>query len=132
MNQRDFCKRFLAAMRAGDDAAMERMIDPEFELVEAQSLPYGGMYRGYAGWQELVRAVGTAFSGFRLELIGIVGEAPGALVVEFAISGRGRASGTPFATRVLEHWRFRGGRLVRIDPFYFDTHAVVTALAAEA
>lgn len=132
MNHRAFSERFLTAMRASDVATMGLMLHPDFELVEADSLPYGGTFRGLDGWQALIRAVVATFAGFRLTLIDYPGESAQALVVQFALSGRGRHSGTPFETRLLEHWRFRDDRLWRIDPFYFDTHLIVDAIGQGA
>jgi len=128
MSYRDFSERFLAAMRAGDAAAVGDMLHPDFELVEAASLPYGGTYRGLDGWLALTKKVGETFAGFRLSLIDYAGDSDDSLVVQFAISGRGRQSGVPFETRVLEYWRFRDGKLWRIDPFYFDTHLIVASI----
>lgn len=128
MTHHDFAHRFLAALRAGDTAAMGDMLHPDFELVEADSLPYGGSYRGLDGWLALTRTVTATFVGFRLELLDVAGEGADSIVLHFAISGRGRRSGTSFASRVLEYWRFRDGKLWRIDPFYFDTHLIVAAV----
>jgi len=128
MSHRDFADRFLAALGRGDSATIATMIHPNFELIEANSLPYGGTYKGLDGWVALTKAVGATFAGFRLQLLDYAGEGEDSLVVHFAISGRGRQSGTPFDTRVLEYWRFRDGKLVRIDPFYFDTALVVAAI----
>jgi len=128
MSHRDFAERFLAALRSNNAGAMAAMVHPDFEMVEADSLPYAGTYHGLDGWLTLTKAVGATFAGFRLQLLDYAGEGEDSLVVHFAISGRGRQSGTPFATRVLEYWRFRDGRIVRIDPFYFDTALVVAAI----
>jgi uncharacterized protein len=130
MSHRDFSERFLAALRTGDTAMMGAMLHPDFELIEADSLPYGGTYRGLDGWLALTRAVGTAFAGFRLTLLDVAGEGPESIVLHFAIAGRIRATGVPFESRVLEYWRFRDGKLWRIDPFYFDTHLIVAATDA--
>ena len=128
MSHRAFADRFLAAMRAGDAATMGDMLHPDFELIEADSLPYGGIYRGLNGWLALTQAVVATFAGFRIELIDVAGEGEESIVLHFAISARGRQSGLPFASRVLEYWRFRDGRLCRIDPFYFDTALIVAAI----
>ena len=128
MSNREFSERFLAAMRAGDVETMSDMLHPQFELIEADSLPYGGVYRGLDGWLALTKLVGEAFAGFRLKLIEYGGESADTLVILFEISGRGRHSGTAFQTRVLEYWQFRDGKLWRIDPFYFDTRLIVAAV----
>lgn len=127
MDYRTFSETFLGAMRAGDAATMEAMLDPEFQVVEADGLPYGGTYRGIAGWLDLSRAVIATWAKFRLELIEYAGHSEDSLVIHFAISGISRKTGKPFQSRVLEFWKFRDGRLLRIDPFYFDTQLLAAA-----
>ena len=129
MGHRQFSERFLAAMRAGDEAALREMMDPDFTVEEADSLPYGGTYRGVEGWMTLSRAVVAAWAGFRLELADYVAETPDSLVVRFRIAGRSRKTGRSFESSVMEWWMFKEGRLLRILPYYFDTHLLVAANA---
>ena len=127
MRYRQLCERFTAALAAADWATMEAMLDPDFEVVEAEGLPYAGTYRGAAGWRQLSGQVLATWSGFRLRTLEILGETDDSLVIRFAMSGRSRKTGTPFETSILELWRFRDDRLIGITPYYFDTHQLALA-----
>lgn len=127
MSHQQFAERFLAAVRGGDEATMREMLHPDFELEEAASLPYGGVYRGVDGWLSLCRAVVATWSKFRLTFLEFAGEAADSLVVRFAISGCSRRTLKPFESSVLELWRFKDGKLIRIAPYYFDTQLLVRA-----
>lgn len=122
LSHREFSERFLAATRSGDRTALAEMLHPAFEAEEAAGLPYRGMYRGVDGWLALGAAVVGAWSKFRLELLEYVAEDGDNFVVRFAISGESRRTGRAFETTVLEFWRFEGGKLREIHPYYFDTN----------
>ncbi|RYD56918.1 MAG: nuclear transport factor 2 family protein [Sphingomonadales bacterium] len=130
MKHRAICERFVAALGQGDWPAMEQMLDADFEVVEAEGLPYAGTYHGFEGWRRLSDAVLSTWSGFRLNLIEMHGGDEDAAVMRFAMSGRSRKTGTAWETTVLELWKFRDGKLARIDPYYFDTNLLARADAA--
>lgn len=127
MKYRGFCEQFVAALGVGDWARMEQLLHPDFEVVEAAGLPYAGVYRGAEGWRRLSDAVLSTWSGFRLALMEMHGGNEDAAVLRFAMSGRSRKTGTAWETSVLELWKFRDDRLIRIDPYYFDTHLLARA-----
>jgi uncharacterized protein len=122
MKHRKFCERFVAALAAGDFDTMGTMLHPDFVVVEADGLPYAGIYRGLDGWRALSRAVVETWAGFSIRPIAFLGETSNTFVVRFAISGRSRKTGNAFETTVLELWQFRDGLLAAIDPYYWDTH----------
>jgi ketosteroid isomerase-like protein len=132
LNHRQFCERFLTALGKADWPTMHAMLDPDFEVVEAAGLPYAGTYRGAEGWKQMSDAVLATWSKFRLGPPEILGETEDTVVVRFDMKGCSRRTGTPFETSVLELWRFRGDKLVRIEPHYFDTHLLAMADAGTA
>ncbi|HKT73751.1 MAG TPA: nuclear transport factor 2 family protein [Steroidobacteraceae bacterium] len=127
MSHRKFSEQFLAAMHSGDRAAMGQMLHAQFEVEEAASLPYGGVYRGTEGWLALCSAVVGTWAKFSLQLLEYAGESADSLVIRFAISGRSRKTGKSFESTVLELWRFKDGKLFRIYPYYFDTALLAAA-----
>lgn len=127
MKHRAFCEQFIAALGRGDWGTMEAMIHPEFEVVEAEGLPYAGTYRGFEGWRRLSEAVLETWSSFRISAIEMHGGDAESAIIRFAISGRSRRTGNPWESSILELWKFRDGRLARIDPYYFDTHLLAKA-----
>jgi ketosteroid isomerase-like protein len=103
------------------------MLDPEFILVEAESLPYGGTYKGLEGWRELSASIVRQWAGFKLTLLEYISSSENSLVVRFRISGRSRKTRRQFDTTVLELWRFRDNRLLEVHPYYWDTYALMVA-----
>lgn len=120
----------MAATQTVDKAALAALLHPDFECVEADGLPYAGVYRGLDGWMALGAAVIGAWSKFRIRPIEYPGESENAFTVRFAISGVSRKTGKAFETTVLELWHFKDGKLAAISPYYFDTHLLATVDAA--
>lgn len=127
MTHREFCERFIAAMSVGDFDTQGAMLDEHFVVHEAEGLPYAGDYRGIDGWRALSKAVVATWAGFRLKPLEFLGETADTFVVRFAISGRSRKTGKTFESTVLELWKFNGGQLREITPYYWDTHALALA-----
>jgi ketosteroid isomerase-like protein len=50
------------------------------------------------------------------------------LVAMFVMHAQARATQQELSFRVAELWRFRGEKVVAIEPFYWDTHALRVAL----
>jgi ketosteroid isomerase-like protein len=131
VDKRHFCEAFLAAMNKGDLVALGAMLDPEFRVSEADGLPYPGVFRGIEGWQALAAQVRRTWSGLRVVPLEIH-DAGEVAVLRLHLTGRGRETGTPIDTTVLELWRFRDDKLLEILPYYWDTHAAALAAGTAA
>ncbi len=127
MGHREFCERFFAALSAGDLKAQAGMLHPEFVVVEADGLPYAGVYRGIGKWKSLSKSIVQTWSDFKIRPIEYPAESENNLVVRFALSGKSRKTGKAFETTVMELWRFDDAKLREIVPYYFDTHALALA-----
>lgn len=118
-------QRILAGLMTGGAegrAVVQALFDPNFVLIEPEGLPYGGTYHGPEGWWEAGRRITSTWSDLKLEPIFIKGDPDGEDFALFLkLSGRSAKTGTPFQTTVLEHWVVRKGKLVKIQPHYFDT-----------
>lgn len=101
----------------GDWEAFFKDFDPNVKVVEADSLPYGGVYHGVEGAKYLVQtAMGTWDNfGFEVEQLAAAGD-----LVFIYIYMRG--TGKTFSYPLVEVWRFREGKVVEFRPFYWDTH----------
>jgi ketosteroid isomerase-like protein len=122
-SNRAVIERFLAAFAARDVAGQFACMHPDVEIVEPDSLPYGGTWRGHEGWRSLGRAI---LATFRLDpnpdghvLIGA--EDGEDFALKTRLVGTWKETGRPFDMRILEHWHVVGGQIVRIQPHYFDT-----------
>ena len=128
LDNKQIVKRFLDASMAGDRETMDRLMSPEASVVEAESLPYAGTYKGVPGFLDLVRRVYSTFSDVDVTITEFISENDHVIVMAM-LSGKTRRSRTPFQMPVVEDWRLRDDRIIGIRPFYFDT-AKMNELAA--
>lgn len=113
---------WMAAQFSGDRATCNAIMDPGFVLVEPVGLPYAGTYRGPDGywaffdkflatWTDLDASVERVFENTAGDELAII----------FRIKARSARTGRAIDTTLMEHWKFRDGRLVSIAPHNFDT-----------
>jgi len=105
--------RLYAALPAGDAAALEELLAPDFDGLLAEGLPLGigGRHRGVEsmrehGWW----AIGRAFQ-MRVEPAEWIGCADGRLLVLGRYVGSARSTGVPITARFAHVWTARDGRL---------------------
>src|SRR6202012_2850240 len=101
--------------------------DDESELVEAASLPYGGVFRGRATIKASILKVFGFWSTFSYDIESI------AYGDEYVIAyGYFRATATGTGKKIdmplTEVWRIRDGKVKLCSPIYSDTHAALAAL----
>lgn len=109
-----------AAGQAGDLETFFKNVSEDCIFYEADSLPYGGEYRGpeaikrgtmlmFGAWDDFQFAVTNFCAGDDL------------VTVHVRISGVGRKTGKSFSMPIVEVWRLIDGKIVEIRPYYFDT-----------
>jgi uncharacterized protein len=102
----------------------------DLEVHEAASLPYGGRYRGLAGYVELFRKVSTCWEHLPLtdgvEQTVVAGPDRGStlVVVRDSITSRIRGSGVVLDMPLVELLWIKDQRISAIRPYYFDTTAI--------
>ena len=113
--------RFAAAVMAGDMATLEELSHPEMVLTQGAGTAYPGTYRGYAGFLEFLGKFAAALDIDSIETTRIFhGDDPGALVCEFDLRSKHKATGQRYDTTLMELWEFKDGKVIRIKPHYFD------------
>jgi ketosteroid isomerase-like protein len=122
-------RMFAAFRRGGIDAGLE-FIDPEFEAVvgpETSAEP--DVYRGHDG----VRRYFASFEGIDDVVLRPQEFIPDRerVLVPMVLSGRGANSGIEVELHVVQAWRFRGGKALRVEVFP-DLESARTAGAPEA
>ncbi len=117
---KDIVLAFLDASVRGDEEAMKELLHPEVQVIEADSLPYGGVSRGPDEFLELIRRVFKTWENTEVSVKQVF--ADGDHVVLLAeMTGRGRGTGKAFSMPIAEVWRLEGGKIREVRPFYFDT-----------
>jgi ketosteroid isomerase-like protein len=119
-SNKDIVREFMATARTGDVAALRSLFHPEFRIVEADGLPYGGTRHGVEGLLGLVHEVFSTWKDCSVQVQQLVAE-DDCVIVLAEMTGVGRADPTPFCVPIAELYRIRDGRIVEIRPFYFDT-----------
>jgi len=126
----------------GDEAfedELSRLLTPDAECIEAESLQWGGTWRGPAGFVAMFDQGARVFA----DLIARHGGAAGmkahdavytrcdngdilrSYVLSLTAKGRG------YDARCLELYRFEGDRIALIDVFFFDTAAMLELLSVD-
>ena len=115
------------AMPKLDWATYESHLHPDFRVVEADSLPFAGTYRGMAGLQELIGKVFGLFSEF-IPDTGAMCANDNTVMVWVEMTMTGMKSGKTIHTQMIEVFHFDGDKLVEIKPFYYDTDLIASIL----
>jgi uncharacterized protein len=117
-------RRFLALSQAGDRAGASALLHSEVRVIEADSLPYGGLHTGPDGFHALVKRVFRNWDEVHVEVDRFI--TTGDTVIGLArFQGRSKRTGIPFNMPMAEVWRVVDGLIVEVQPFYFDTKQLV-------
>lgn len=120
MTSNQVVRRFYDTALSGQIEEMKKLLDPSVRVVEAASLPYGGTFEGIDGLMQVLGTVFEVWKDCKVDIRDIVGD--GEWVVGLTVmSGASTATGQSFAMDLAEVFRVRNGRIVEIQPFYFDT-----------
>ncbi len=99
---------------------------PSVVLHQAESLPYGGPWRGHDGMERFFRAMSATWEVFDLLAQRFLATGETA-VVHTEIRARARATGREINFPILQTIGFTDGRIAEVRPFYWDTTAVAAA-----
>ena len=119
-SSKDIVRAFLGAAQRGDMTTAASLLHPEVRIIEADSLPFGGVVSGFEGFTELVRRVFTTFANTAVTVDEYIAEGE-TVVVLATMTGQSKASGEAFSMPISEIWRLRDGLITEIRPFYHDT-----------
>jgi len=107
-----------AARGAADE--MLALMDDDIRIVLPEALPYGGTYRGKQGVRDLGAKLYAAWSEFRYDVLRyMTGDDCVAAVIE--LKSLARATGRQVHMPIAEVFRLRGGLVIEIQAFYFDS-----------
>jgi ketosteroid isomerase-like protein len=122
----DVVRALYAAGAQGDFATVVALLDPEVEIIEPDSLPFGGVYRGLSGFQQAMAAIAGTFADFQaIPEHYLAGDDHVAVLTR--VTARLVANDAPIAVPVVDFWRVRAGKIIQLRPFYWDTAEVLQA-----
>jgi uncharacterized protein len=99
---------------------------PDVVLHQADSLPYGGTWRGHAGMERFFVAMSAAWESFAMLEQEFHSEGD-VVVVRTQVRATARATGRALEFPILQTVRVSDGRIVEVWPFYWDTAAIADA-----
>jgi ketosteroid isomerase-like protein len=101
---------------------------PDVTLHQAETLPYGGTWRGHEGMERFFLAMSEAWESF--DMVEQEFLATGATVVVLTqVRARARATGRELEFPILQTLLVEDGRIAEVRPFYWDTAAIARACA---
>ncbi len=99
---------------------------PDVVLHQAESLPYGGIWRRHNGMERFFVAMSRAWEDFEIvehEFLSTSGTA----VVLTQVHARARATGRELDFPILQTIRVVDERIAEVRPFYWDTAEIAAA-----
>jgi uncharacterized protein len=119
---------YLAAGGPGNAsfAPLAPFFAPDVVLYQADSLPYGGIWRGHAGMEQFFLAMSRVWDTFEMvDQEFLADTSP--LVVLTRVRARARVSGLELHFPILQTITVEAGRITEVRPFYWDTAAIANA-----
>ncbi|MCZ8377918.1 nuclear transport factor 2 family protein [Mycobacterium sp. CPCC 205372] len=104
-------------------SALAAFFASDVVLHQADSLPYGGVWRGHGGLERFFLAMSETWSTFAMvdQRFLATGETS---VVETHVDARARATGRRLEFSILQTLRIAGGRIAEVRPYYWDAAAI--------
>lgn len=119
-SNKDIVLAFLDASVRGDEQAMRDLLHPDVRIIEAASLPYGGVAEGPDGFLDLIKRVFKTWDETNITVQQVFGD--GDRVVLLAeMTGRSKRNGKAFSMPIAEIWLLENGKIKEVRPYYFDT-----------
>lgn len=112
-----------AAVARGDWDRIGSIFSTDIVVTEAPALPYGGTYEGLDGFRQLMERVSETWTDLSLADLRYYADQDD-VVASFTLQVTSTATGRGMSMPVIEKWRFRDGKVVSGQIFYYDTHAV--------
>lgn len=120
-----------AAFGSGDLDKWLTFFDDESVLIEADSLPYGGRFKGREEIMSAINTIMATWDNFSYDVHEKYANETTAMVFG-TISGTAKATGRKIKMPLVERWTIRDGKVDEVLPIYFDTKAVQEAVGQSA
>ncbi len=114
-------EKFLELGRSRDMAALEAMITEDIRIQQAPSLPFGGVYVGWAGYLDVTEKLFGKLREVHLELIETWDGPQCSLIAHFTLNAVSKRTREAICMPLLEKWEFKDDKVAAITPFYYDT-----------
>lgn len=110
-----------------DFAGIAATLDPECVIYQPASLPYGGEWRGHAGFEAWMQAFSRAWTSLEVRDAELFPHED-VIVSRSHVYARARTNGRSIDWPLLQFFRMRNARILELRPFYWDTATLVEVL----
>lgn len=102
----------------------------DMELHVAESLPHGGLYKGWDGYLEALKKLKHFWTGTnKLDSREFLPSGDNKVFIQFDLDGQMAKNGQRLKMAICAVWTLKDGKVHRIKPFYFDTKQFVDLAA---
>jgi hypothetical protein len=124
-------REFYRAGRAGELDTVRSLLAGNVVLVEPNSMPYRGSYRGPDAVVQVQMDLYTKYYDFSsFELTSVIGDGENA-AAQVKVIGVARATGRSIETSAVEWFVVRNGQITSITPYHYDTAGMLKALSTD-
>lgn len=120
-------ERMLDHAARGRWGALPEVLGEDFEIIEPDSLPYGGTHYGVDGYIALMQEIGSLFE-LAFEPQGVHALDARTAVLRMNVTFTARSTRRSVALRVVELLDVQDGRVRRSEVFLADTAALLATL----
>lgn len=115
----------------GDFSVIAETLDPECAMIQPDSLPYAGEWRGHEGFEKWMIAFGEQWASLSVQEPQFFPAGEEVVFVRSTVVAQAKATGVDLTWPLLQMITVRNGRILEIQPFYWDTAQVVRALGTD-
>ncbi|MBT4159907.1 MAG: nuclear transport factor 2 family protein [Gammaproteobacteria bacterium] len=99
---------------------VKSLLHDDIVVIEAESLPYAGEFKGPESFIALNQKVSGSWEDTKTRVDNLIADGDHVVVLG-NLSGRGKSTGQAFSVPLAAVWRLEEGRVREVRPFYFDT-----------
>jgi uncharacterized protein len=111
--------------RAGKLDLARPFFSDDFILYEAEGLPFGGDYRGWEGYKQVLDKLNQFWSPDRKQSFRhFIPYGDNKVIIHFELDGHINKNGRHVRMPVVAIWELKDGKVTRIRPFFFDTKLI--------
>jgi uncharacterized protein len=122
--QVELVKRIYEKFIQGDMEAFMSLLAPDIVVRQADSMPFGGTYKGLEEYKQLLGKIGQTWEDVQVTFERYLEEGDQVMAM-LRLKARSRATGRVVDMPVAELWTVRDGKAVGNQVFYWDTAEVV-------
>ena len=119
----------LKAALAGDYDRLPALIAEDFVIYEAESLPFGGVFRGIQGYIECMQGLNNFWANKGLASPEFFAAGDDMVLILSVFDGYIKRNSQHVKMPTISLWKLKEGRVHSARPFFFDTKKIVDLAA---